>query len=164
MTRASDWVYGLRDFIFPLAQPLTSADRDAQRDAVDRRLKRRKRLIESFVADGDAMEPHLSACKGLLNGEDGRRQSVDTRLTTIVGLASIAGTIVFGSLLSQAGALRGTIAIRSLLAAGSLYLTLQICSAILAAVQGLGRRNYVELDPDDILPMDTEASTHHIRR
>ncbi len=88
------------------------------------RLEGRERRIASLAGDPDAIRPHLAECKVLLNEEEVRRQSVDGRLTTIVGLSSIAGTIVFGSLLSQASTLRSTTITRWLLAIGSFYLTL----------------------------------------
>jgi hypothetical protein len=157
-----DWVWTARDYVFPLEQPWTAAERlDLERAAAARRVESERR-IASLPSDPGVIGPHLVACNVLIDHEDARRQGVDTRLTTIVSLVSIAGTIVFGSLLAQGG--HTAVTIGWLLALGSLYLTLQVCSAILAAVRGLGRRNYVELDPDDVLPSDGEATADHMRR
>jgi hypothetical protein len=164
MFKTPDWVWELRDRVFPLERPLAPEERLAQEHAISSRLAGREQRICSVAGNPDVVGPCLTALKTLLDEEDARRQSVDTRLTSIVGLSSIAGTIAFGSLLAQAGTTHATMILRWLLAIGSFYLTLQICGAILASIRGLQRRAYVVLDPDDVLPSDGEAPAHHACR
>jgi hypothetical protein len=109
----------------------------------------------------------LGECAKLLEEEDARRQSVDVRLTSIVGLCSVAGTIVFGGILAQAaGALRFQETwMRYVMALGAFYLAAQLCSAILAAIRGLSRRNYQVDTVKSILPSpDDDRPTHLLRR
>jgi hypothetical protein len=83
-----------------------------------------------------------------------------------MGLCSIAGTVVFGGIIAEA---TGTIHTQSILlrwgiALGALYLTLQLCSAILAAVSGLARRAYDTESAEEILPQSGEAQADHMKR
>ncbi|MGA2261836.1 MAG: hypothetical protein ABSH28_10400 [Acidobacteriota bacterium] len=104
---------------------------------------------------------YLQECVKSLGTEDLRGQSVDSRLTSIVGLCSIAGTIVFGTLLVKA-TMPPLGWWRWVMALGGLYLTAQLCAAILAAVRGLARREYLAIDP---FPYPRgEAKTLHQRR
>jgi hypothetical protein len=153
----------LIDRVFPLKQPLSKAEREAEArrtSAADRENENRVSVIPD-----DQLEKSLIACRSLLESEDARRQSVDARLTAILGLSSIAGTIVFGSMLARSSRIsseRDSLA--WLLAIGSLYLTLQVCSAILAAVVGVGRRSYLVATAADVLPQSGETLSTHQRR
>jgi hypothetical protein len=113
------------DCIFPLEQPLSKEDREAEVErtaATERENQERLKAIPD-----DRLDSSLVSCKSLLASEDARRQSVDSRLTAILGLSSIAGTIVFGSMLAQSSRLSsGQGSLQWLLAVGSLYLTLQV--------------------------------------
>ncbi|MGH9429269.1 MAG: hypothetical protein ACRD2L_23550, partial [Terriglobia bacterium] len=102
----------------------------------------------------------------LLEWEKERRQSVEARLTTIMGLSSIAGTIVFGGILAQAaGALNvHKVWLRWAMVLGGLYLTMQLCNAIMAAVRGLSRKSYLTLTVADLLPSPGEDRFIYMRR
>jgi len=155
----------ISDCIFPLPQPQSQAEIVTERE----RAAAAQASLDADIADlpgkAEQLGPCLASCKELLAQEDGRRQSVDTRLTTIVGLSSIAGTIVFGSMLTQPQTFRSPHGVAGwLLALGPLYLTLQVCSAILAAVLGLGRRGYLTSTPMDVLPTRDEPPSVHLRR
>ncbi|MCX6626469.1 MAG: collagen-like protein [Candidatus Solibacter sp.] len=117
--------------------------------------------ITDLRSDVQELTAHLASCNVLLQAEQERRQSVETRLTTIIGLSSIAGTIVLGTMFTP-HAVTGTE--RALLSLGLLYLALQVSSAILAAVRGLGRRSYLAPTPAHVLPGAHEAATVHLRR
>jgi hypothetical protein len=155
----------ISDCIFPSPQPRSQAEIVSERE----RAAVAQASLDANIADlpgkAEQLGPYLASCKELLAQEDGRRQSVDTRLTAIVGLSSIAGTIVFGGMLTQPQAFRSPHGVAGwLLACGPLYLTLQVCSAILAAVVGLGRRGYFTSTPTDVLPTRDEAPSVHLRR
>jgi hypothetical protein len=153
----------LIDRVFPCKQPLSKTERIAEAErgaATERENQDRVNAIPD-----DRLDRSLLSCRSLLASEDARRQSVDSRLTAILGLSSIAGTIVFGSMLAQSSRLSsGQGSLQRLLALGSLYLTLQVCSAIFAAVRGLGRRGYRVATAADVLPQSGETLIAHQRR
>lgn len=149
------------DCIFPLPTPLTANESSRHRDVTEKRRAESAVLVAQLRSDADHLKSHLANCEQLLQSENDRRQSVDSRLTTIIGLSSIAGTIVLGTMLTPHD-LRGVP--KMALACGLLYLALQVSSAIHAAVRGLGRLGYLVTMPPDILPGLHEAETVHLRR
>ena len=155
------------DCIFPLAQPPSKIESQKQEEKLRKEAEECKKRIAALSEDEKVLNEYLLGCAKLLEGEDARRQSVEARLTSIVGLSSIAGTIVFGGLLAQAtGALqvqRGWL--RWTMALGGLYLAVQLCCAILAALSGLERQNYLTAQTRDIFPaLGGEARVIYLRR
>lgn len=163
MRRLTDVLYFILDFLFPWPQPQHSDDLTREREHAATAREAYERIIENLPSDCEQLREYLSSCKDLLAAENERRQGVDARLTSIVGLSTIAGTIVLGSMLAQPPSLRHGL-LGWLLAIGPLYLAVQVCSAILAAVLGLGRRGYLAMTPTDILPEKDEGPTAQLRR
>jgi hypothetical protein len=154
------------DTIFPLPQSLTNPQKQNQKERRARNEKERVERIAALSNKKEDLSEYVEACSKLMGREETRRQSVDTRLTSIMGLCSIAGTVVFSGILALAN---GTLHVRIpllrwIIALGALYLTAQLCSAILAAVCGLSRKGYPELTATDMLPATTEVSVVHLRR
>ena len=148
----------IRDLFWPLPDPPPS-------DYVKNKAAELAAKIGSIPSDDGALGEWKTTYADFLEAEDGRRQSVEGRLTNVMGLASIAGTIVFGTILAQ---IAGTLHIspgfpRWIVAIGSLYLVMQICSAIFAAVGGLSRQNYAALTPSDFLAEQSANQTDHLR-
>jgi hypothetical protein len=87
-------------------------------------------------------------------------------LTSIVGLSSIASTILFGAILVQAtgGLVVQSLVLRLVIAAGAFYMVLQISIALLAAMRGLGRRGYETLGFEDVIRHGDEARSFYLRR
>jgi hypothetical protein len=148
----------IRDLFFPLPDPLSPTYIE-EREAT---LATSKAAVPT---DKEGLEKYKTTFDSFLEGEEKRRQSVESRLTTIMGLASIAGSIVFGTILAQMlGTLRiSSNALRWGIALGSLYLVMQISSAILAAVRGLSRRTYTTPTPSDFLKQDNPNETVNFR-
>jgi hypothetical protein len=150
-----------RDRVFPIAQQHSP---DEQRLDSERRTAQQKEWEEraaALPAKEEILVQYLAACKAALNDEARRKQSVDARLTTIIGLSSIAVTIVFGTILTN---IPHTTSILSwLILLSTWYLILQLVSAIHAGVCGLERRAYDTMPFTDLLP-SKEASTHYCRR
>jgi len=149
----------IQDLIFPTDETLSE-------EQIREHSTRRSTEAEELLACPEALAGCVEECAKLLEAEDSRRQGVDGRLATIVGLASIAGTILFGGI--WAGA-TGTLhsdsrAITWAMAGGGLYLALQIGRAVLAAVEGLSRRSYDALEPTDVLQRDGEDRSSFARR
>jgi hypothetical protein len=148
----------IRDLFWPLPDPPPS-------DYVKNKAAELAAKIGSIPSEDGALEEWKTTYANLLEAEDGRRQSVEGRLTNAMGLASIAGTIVFGTILAQ---IAGTLHVapglpRWIVAIGSLYLVMQICGAIFAAVGGLSRQNYLTLTPSDFLAEPSANKTNHLR-
>jgi hypothetical protein len=163
MRRLTDVVWVIVDLVFPCPQPRHPDEitRECKHAAAAQEVY--ERIIAGLPSNHDRLREYLSSCESLLATEHERRHGVDARLTTIIGLSSIAGSIVFGSMLAQPPSLRHGLQ-GWLLALGPLYLTLQVCSAILAAVLGLGRRGYRAIIPTDVLPERNEAPAVQLRR
>lgn len=154
------------DLVFPVAEPLSGEKRAAQEQRDKDELERGKEQVAALPGDVTLLEGYWGNCKKLLEDESDRRQGVEGRLTTMMGLCSIAATVVFGAIV---GAATGTFHTQSMflrfgLALGALYLTLQLCSAILAAVRGLSRRSYSVENSDVVLPGKDEDQAKHLRR
>jgi hypothetical protein len=149
----------IQDLIFP-------SDETLSEEQIREHLTRRSTEAEELLAGDQVLTGCVDECGKLLEAEDSRRQSVDGRLATIVGLASIAGTILFGGIWAGAtGALHSdNRAIIGALAGGGFYLALQIGRAVLAAVEGLSRRNYGALEPSDVLQHQGEDQSSFARR
>jgi hypothetical protein len=116
----------------------------------------------ALPAEEESLVRYLAACKAALDEERQRQQSVDARLTTIIGLLSIAGTVVFGTMLTSMPRTPSALSWLMLLALG--YLILQLVCAMLAGVRGLEHRAYDTMPCTELLPSGNEASTHYCRR
>jgi hypothetical protein len=155
------------DCIWPLEQPPSEVVFQRQQEGAREEAAECEKRIAALSDDEGILSEYLRECAKLLEGEKGRQQSVEVRLTSIMGLSSIAGTIVFGGLLAQAiGALQVPMGwLRWAMALGALYLALQLCRAILASISGLERRNYLGTETHDIFPpLGGESRCTYFRR
>lgn len=151
------------DRVFPWAWRPSA---DESEKEVKRQAQGRKQCEESLAHTTSASDltAPLAGIVVLLENERNRQQSVDTRLTSIIGLSSIAGTVVVGTSISGAlGRIAPGVAPR-LMSIGIAYLVLQLCCAIVAAIQGLARRDYHHLDVADLLRGPSESELDQARR
>ena len=142
-----DLYWLIADCIVPHARPLSKIERDKEEAYQAAKLASYEKQITA-INDEHLLGDYVGECTKALDREEGRRQSVDARLTSIIGLCAIAATIVFGSILAQA---TGTMHVartwlRWIIGLGAWYLALQLCLAIIAAVRGLERRSYLSHD------------------
>jgi len=158
-------IWLLIDLIFPVATPFTEQEAKREQELAEQEKQECETKAAALPDDTTVVTAYLSQCTALLSAEDERRRSVEGRLTSILGLSSIAGTIVFGGILAQASGTLGwqKAFLRDAMAVGALYLALQICSAILAAIRGLGRRGYSSVAASNILPVPKATSLDHLR-
>lgn len=150
------------DLLWPNAEPMPKDYLQKH----EQRLAEELTAIEALPGDHEILEECLRVCTSTAQEDLTRRQGVESRLTTMIGLSSIAGTIVFGAILALAV---GTVnpsspLLRILIVVGGLYATLQICNAILAAVRGLERRDYQALPVSDITRRENEPPKAYLRR
>lgn len=148
------------DYIVPWAKPSTITESEEVSNKNKFKLSELENRIKH--ANLNELKAGLARLTTLMEIEVERRRSVDTRLSTIVGLASIAATIAMGFFVAQAA---GTVNFpetlgRTLLNSIGFYLILQLCVAIYWAVSGQSRHGY-EIDTvEDILrqPFETEEA------
>jgi len=129
----------------------------------------RKRYDEKALGNLDVGEAELrdlvDDIDALLERGLARQQAIESRLAGIVGMMSIAATIVLGGLIALgAGALPGVLAsMRAILAIGMLYLTLQVCRASYVAINGLSRQSYLEETPQEMMKGTTGEEMQRLR-
>ncbi|WP_146050749.1 hypothetical protein [Pseudomonas syringae] len=105
-------------------------------------------------AEDDVLKALLEDYESILESNEDRQRSVDSRLSTIVGLSSIAATITTGVIIAQAA---GTVNLplgiwRWGLSIVALYLVVQLCDAIHWAIRGQERQSYLGHSIQGILP------------
>lgn len=105
-------------------------------------------------ADEAVLETLQADFESLLESNEDRQRSVDSRLSTIVGLSSIAGTITTGVIIAQAaGTMNFPLGFwRWGLSAIALYLVVQLCDAIHWAIRGQERQSYLGNSIQGVLP------------
>ena len=156
----------LRDGVYPGLQPLSKEAAEKELALAREEQEKCDAQIKTLPDDENLLTQYLSACARLLDEAEDTRRSVEARLTSTIGLSSIAGTIVFGGILALA---TGTphvdsLLLRLLMTFGAFYLVLQICGAILASICGLERRGYIAAQASDVLPLSHESRPVCLRR
>lgn len=152
----------LIDCFWPSLVPFSPEEEKKEMEKRGRRLEAGLSRVEKMV-DLAELEAAMSDCEDLLESERERRQSVDARLTTVLGLASVAAAISIASQVWRGSDLRGSVEARI---AGLVicYVVLQLLAAVFAAVRGLARRSYLQPGPEDLLPDAGESRIDFIRR
>jgi hypothetical protein len=158
-------VWFVIDIVFPLARSLSDEQLKQEKKKGDAEIEECRARVAALPPHEKSLRKYSEVSEKLLEEEDNRRQSVEARLTSIMGLTSIAGTVVFSGIIAQATGKLPTQAtlLKWILAIGAVYLTLQICSALLAAVSGLSRRAYPADRPRDLLPSSGVAPPSYLR-
>lgn len=131
------------DFLLPWPAAVTTPNSAVEKNR--QRINSFKALLEEAVyLDETELQDLLDTIKQMGKGEDDRRVSVDSRLSAIVGLTSIAATIVIGIIVSQAaGHLTfGSSSIYAFIALVSFYLIVQLCNSIGWAIKGQSSGEY----------------------
>lgn len=123
-------------------------------------------IVASLASDGAQLKEHLESIEKLVDKEQARRTSVDARLMSIVGLTSIAATVVLTALFAMAA---GTMPLsqgmsKLVLVLGCFYLALQLFAALYAAVKGLSRASYYSETAADLLPTSQLSQSNFLRR
>jgi hypothetical protein len=156
----------LNDCVYPRLQPLSEDEADRQLTLAKNEQQMSDERIKTLPDDDNLLTQYLGACARLLDDAEDTRRSVEARLTSTIGLSSIAGTIVFGGILAIAtGTLHvDSFFLRLLMLFGALYLVLQICRAVQASLSGLERRGYITAQASDVLPSLNEDRPVYLRR
>jgi collagen triple helix repeat protein len=159
----------LLDLFWPSREPFTP-----QEQAQEYEKRRRVFDLDLFDAVTSASSEEAASaveqCKQLFDTQLDRGQSVQQRLTNIVGLTAIAATVTFGSLAEQLYKARDTNTwkpqwlLEILIFGFTLYLLAQLVCAILAAIRGMSRRGYLEPIASDLLPAQGDTEYETLRR
>lgn len=156
----------LVDLFFPMLEertPKQVQDEKARRDA--ERIAEVK-LAGGLPSDEKRLSGYLESVEELVEKEQARRTSVEARLTSIIGLTSIAATVVLTALFSMAAGtlLFSQATAKLVLVSGCFYLALQLFAALFAAVEGLSRAAYVHETVVDLLPPASMVRTEFLRK
>lgn len=155
----------LTDFFYPrLSGSVRSREVRAKRHW--RGLERQdERAVEQIESDEDQLKQHTAELDKLLEREQSRKQSVEARLTGIIGLTSIAATIVLSGLVALAAGTHPAPPGPAtwIFAFGGLYLTLQLFVALFAAVSGLSRAVHLEDTASDLFAAPNSAAAVRLR-
>jgi hypothetical protein len=110
------------DWIFPLPTPLSQEEKNEQQLRLNALRTECEARVSNLTTDEKELDKYFAECSSRLEDEKTSGQGVESRLTSIMGVSSIAGTIVFGSTLALA---MGTVhvertALRWVIAGGAL--------------------------------------------
>jgi hypothetical protein len=153
-------MYSLMDWIFPVAEPLSQEEREKPQERLQELKTGLPQLSEQLLNE------YCAVAQSLLDNEHERKQGIDARLTSILGMSSIAGSVGIAGLFLGTGGLSHiqSRSLRWLVTAVGCYLILQISAAMLNAVRGLSRRGYLEFSLLDFLPTLGEPHAAFLRR
>lgn len=159
-------LYDLIDAIFPMLERESTQEKNKYKSTRDAARAEEEKLVSGLSSDEAQMKEYLEAVEKLVEKEDSRRTSVDARLTSIVGLTSIAATVVLTALFAMAA---GTMPLpegmaKWILIPGCFYLALQLFAALYAAIKGLSRASYEHETASDLLPSEKLAPVVFLRR
>lgn len=152
------------DLILPMASPMSTEQQKNGREHQAKLVKTALDAVESALngasGDSDMKAGTLLEIGQFVQAEEDRRRSIERRLTTTVGFASLASTIGIGVLAvrvdRQVGLDGGVIT--GITAVLVFYMILQLVLVGSASVQGLVRRSYLQLTVADRLKPDLERA------
>jgi predicted Zn-ribbon and HTH transcriptional regulator len=155
----------LIDLFWPSLEPMTAQQIEKEKEKQEEILSDALQTVEKMAdRPDDDLQLALEKCQDLLSKEEEHRKSIESRLTSIVGLASVAAAITFGAFASQASKSSNPSFLAVAITSLSAYALLQLICAVFASVQGLKKRGYLEPLPKDILPGRAENQAYYLCR
>ena len=141
------------DCIFPTQEKPTAEEEAA--------LKAREAEQLKSIEDSTAPERFAAAYDQLLEDENERLKSVESRLGSLLGLTSVTATLLVGGMMALVNGSLGDSSrtVRAVAAIGAFYLSLQIICSTLAAIRGLGRATWLRPSVEDLVPDPQSGST-----
>ncbi len=145
----------LIDRIYPRVTPLPAEEQNLCNQRERKRLADDRHRVSSLSGRSvGEIETAVKACEKLLDREVAIKQAVEARLSTILGLSTVASAIsivVLSTTIADKKSKLSELMIVVALAFG-FYVILQFMCAIRAAIGGLERRGYIALTPGDCIP------------
>ena len=147
----------LRDWLYPMVEPLSQEDEDREQ----RRQQERLQLVEAHTDPEALAKSYADLCEE----EAERLKSVESRLGGVLGLASITSSLLIGGIFAilNGGLSDSSRGVRVFACATLLYLSLQIVSSTLAAIQGLKRASWISVSTDKYIGSPTVGPTEQQR-
>lgn len=157
----------LRDVLWPSATALSEDERTQEE-------KTRAALVTGAHTRIDALkdassfhvDTALAVAQAALDREDARRASVESRLSTVLGMTSIASALAIGMLTAFAAnsqALLGP-SIMPVAALVYLYSVVQLVCALRSAIRGVARNTYTTTSVAERLPARDETTDAYKKR
>jgi hypothetical protein len=114
----------------------------------------------------ETLEVAYAALKDELNAQEDRAKTVETRLLSVSSLAPVSMTILVAVITFLTSDRAREFTWGSVLAVGLVgsYVAFQFLIALLAAVNGLGRRPFNRLAIKDIVPQPDEGKDAYLKR
>ncbi len=149
----------LRDLFWPSVTPFSESEGKSEQEKQASVAQVDNEHIEGLQVPQDGLASVFEAAKAILRAESDRRASVETRLTTVLGMTSVASAIAFGVLAIalnregrlSVGAWSGGVAVGLVF-----YVLLQVVCALLASIRGLSRTGYLPVRVGDLIPLQGE--------
>lgn len=114
----------------------------------------------------ETLEVAYDALKDELKAQEERAKTVETRLLSISSLAPVSMTIIVAVITFLTGDRAREFTEGSILVVGLIgsYVAFQFLLALLAAVNGLGRRSFTHVAIKDVVPQRDETKDAYLRR
>lgn len=169
IVRAWCWVpEWIRDSFWPAVTPATPMELEREKRQDLERLEQDLASIDALsgTTDDSVLQRAAAAILLSIDAERERRSSAEARLTTVLGMVSIAASVAFGALTAVFGkGFQGVNTFEAIAGAGMMvYAVLQLVNALLASLRGLRRRGYLQSQPSELLPKPGETANAHLRR
>ena len=151
-------VADLWDWLYPRVESLSPSETDHRNQRKEDCL----RLVETHTDPKAVAVGYAALCAE----EQERLKSVEARLSGVLGLASITSSLLIGGIFAlMNGALSDSSRpVRFLACVALIYLSLQIISSTLAAIQGLKRATWIGSSIEDYLPSPGTGPTEKSRQ
>lgn len=148
----------LRDWFYPTVEPLSSEEGDREQ----RRQREQLQLVETHTNPEALAKGYAELCEE----ESERLKSVEARLGGVLGLASITSSLLIGGIFAvlNGGLSDSSRVIRVFACVTLLYLSLQIVSSTLAAIQGLRRASWIGVTIDNYISSPTAGPSEQHRQ
>lgn len=151
----------IRDVIWPAVLPSTVAEDELERQRRDARRDADLAAVDALASgvDDQAIADAATAIEASFEAEKARRSSVESRLTTVLGMVSVAASVAFGALTSVfSKGFQGVNTPSAVVGAGLMvYAVVQLVNALLASLRGLQRAGYETIAAADVLPRPGES-------
>ncbi len=156
---------GFTDWIFPRLEGSEAELQKKEAEKADNESKAVEEVVQGLPSNIEGLKAYLADAEKLQEKEQSRRQSVEARLSSIVGLMSIAATVVLSGILAMATGTMPmhTLATKCVLVTGALYLALQLYVALSEAVKGLSKQAGLFETGLDLFPRASRQEPQFLR-
>ena len=156
--KVPNWIYSLRDRFWPTVEPQEA------------KLQSSEDLIQIV---SDTASNVLPVVNDLIEAEEHRKDSIESRLQGLLQFASISATLVLGIVVfivdlevGSAGQSEKPFIRYTLVAVlgGAVYIIIQFFAAVFFSIVGLERRAYLGLSVRDVIQKEQESKEDYLER